>query len=190
MDFSGRIRGVVEKHGVHMSRHEQMALLMGAARRAGTSGPVDLLWRCWWGIFSGGVEEAGGFAELWDRAFAGQGKEGYLHRLDSETSLDAFTIDEFRAVHAAYNVALAMGRPEMMERVGRAVRWHVENTQLDHTTSEPWALAAFAGLDETGAFAELQLHAAEAMLARVGAERGTVTLALLADALATMEKRS
>ena len=76
--------------------------------------------------------------------------------------LDRFVYDELVAIHAAYNSAKFLGGKEMMEQVHRAVRWHVDNTQPDNTTNEPWGLAAFSALDETGTFAEQQLHDAVA----------------------------
>lgn len=96
--------------------------------------------------------------QLWTRAFRRQSPAGHLHPLTPDTLLDSFVYDELCAIHAAYPIAQSMGDPAMLEQVRRAVRWHVENTQPDNTTHEPWALAAFAALDETGTFAEQQLH--------------------------------
>jgi hypothetical protein len=91
--------------------------------------------------------------------------------------------DELCAIHAAYNAARWSGDERMMEQVRRAVRWHVGNTQPDHATSEPWGLAAFAALDETGTFAEQQLHDAEVQLGRGDS---AIIRALLLDAEWTM----
>src|SRR5262249_240782 len=104
--------------------------------------------------------------------------------------LEGFVYDELCAIHAAYNSALAMGNSGMMEPVRRAVRWHVENTQPDNTTSEPWGLAAFAALDATGAFAPQQVHGGVMGLGngvRLAEGRVPVAVGLLADAVMTME---
>ena len=64
----------------------------------------------------------------------------------------------------------------------------MENTQPDNTTNEPWGLAAFAALDETGTFAEQQLHDAVVQLRNGGTEGGVpISVGLLADALLTLE---
>ncbi len=128
---------------------------------------------------------------LWKLAFASQGEgESPLHFLTPETPLDAFVYDELVALHAAYNSARLLGDPAKIDAVRRAVRWHVNNTQPDHTTQEPWGLAAFAALDETGTFAEQQFHDAAVGL-RANAEwpmdRAPVTVGLLADAVMTLE---
>ncbi|HUO06751.1 MAG TPA: hypothetical protein VM008_00320 [Phycisphaerae bacterium] len=154
--------------------------------------PGELLWGHWLLTLS---EKLGGAANdrammkrLWER---GVGAEmGTFHRLTSETLLDGFVYDELVAIHAAYNSAKVMGDEGMMERVGRAVRWHVENTQPDNATNEPWGLAAFAALDETGTFAEQQLHDAVMGLRNSPAlPNGQVPVAvgLLADAVMTLE---
>ena len=187
-----------------MAAHQLLATSGGARSRQSnenmghgewqTGGPADYLWSCWILVLSGrSLHDRDGIPmvdSLWQRAFAHQNPQGHLHMLDANTPLDTFTFEELRAIHAAYNIALVTANPHMMEQVRRAVRWHIANTQPDHTTSEPWALAAFAALDETGPsplFAEQQLHVAENMLTRAGKEHGAVTLALLADALLTMQ---
>jgi hypothetical protein len=183
MDASGA-RSLVEARG-------QVETLI----RAEGSEPARLLWGHWiltlGEHLQGGAEDDGLKGELWKRAFASQGAgEGPLHVVTAETLLDAFVYDELLAIHAGYNSARLMGDSGMMDSVRRAVRWHVKNTQPDHTTQEPWGLAAFAELDETGTFAEQQLHDAAVGLrgnAEWPADRVPVAVGLLADAVMTMD---
>jgi hypothetical protein len=154
------------------------------------SSPVRLLWHHWLLQLDQHspqppVERAR-LAALWSNAFRHQTSVGTLHPFTAETLLDAFVYDELCALHAAYNAAKLSGDPRMLEQVQRAVRWHVENTQPDHTTHEPWALAAFAELDDTGTFAEQQLHAAVAHLRHTDLAEASLLRALLADAEMTM----
>jgi hypothetical protein len=124
---------------------------------------------------------------LWQKAFAGQAAGGgHLHPLTAETVVETFTYDELCALHAAYNAVVMPGGEELIEPIERVVKWHVENTQPDHGTQEPWGLAAFAALDDTGTFAMQQLHDATTRV-ESGAE-SRVVLALLADAVMTQEE--
>ncbi|MGN6368532.1 MAG: hypothetical protein ACTHN5_09750 [Phycisphaerae bacterium] len=107
--------------------------------------------------------------------------------------MDRFVYDELTALHAAYNSAKIIGGPDapaMMDQVRHAIRWHVENTQPDNTTNEPWALAAFAALDDTHTFAEQQLHDTLTWLQNAPPlpnGKVPVAIGLLADAVMTLE---
>ena len=46
----------------------------------------------------------------------------------------------------------------LIAAIEKVVKWQVENTQPDNTTQEPWGVAAFPALDETGTFAAQQVH--------------------------------
>ena len=154
----------------------------------------ELLWGHWLLTLSetlgGAANDRAMMKRLWERG-VGAEKETF-HPLTSETLLDGFVYDELVAIHAAYNSAKLTGDKRMMERVRRAVRWHVENTQPDNTTNQPWALAAFAALDETGTFAEQQLHDTVAWLQNfppLPHGRLPVAIGLLADAAMTLENK-
>jgi hypothetical protein len=122
---------------------------------------------------------------LWTRAFSSQSSAGHLHPLTPDTLLDAFVYDELTALHAAYRSAVALRDPQKIEQCRRIVEYHVANTQPDHTTAEPWALAAFAALDDTHTFAEQQLHDATTAATK---QESPVILALLADAVLTLRE--
>ena len=128
--------------------------------------------------------------QLWNAAFARQRPAGHLHDLTADTSLDAFVYDEFAALHAAANLATEAahhGNPALFSPVHRLALYHLENTQPDHTTDQPWGLAAFAMFGDTLSMAEQQLHNAAAALAHSRRTASSpITLALLADAWVTL----
>jgi hypothetical protein len=169
--MGARLRG---DEGVMPELRVAMAGVGAEAERLVVMGgsPMRMVWHHWLLQLGerrlGMTVDRGVLAGLWERAFRGQGVAGHIHALTAETLVDGFVYDELCAIHAAYNAARWSGEEGMMERVRRAVRWHVGNTQPDHTTSEPWGLAAFAALDETGTFAEQQLHDAAVQLERGG----------------------
>ena len=119
---------------------------------------------------------------LWRRGWGGQSKEGRLH-LDLHA--DAVQLD-LCALHAAYN-AIAMTRElERLEPIERLVRWHIAGLKPEAAPHPPWALAAFATLDETG-HAQRLMTAAIAGLETNPAD-SLIVLTLLADALVTQEE--
>jgi hypothetical protein len=146
--------------------------------------PNELLWEHWHRV--GQHEKDTELLDLlWNRAFALQSPAGHLHPLTPDTLLDAFVYDELTALHAAYRSAVALRDKTKLNQCRRIVEYHVANTQPDHTTAEPWALAAFAALDDTHTFAEQQLHDATTAAT---AHENPIILALLADAVLAMRE--
>jgi hypothetical protein len=84
---------------------------------------------------------------------------------------------ELLLLHAATSYAAASGDRAVEAAVARAAAFHLNETQPDHATNQPWGLAAFVRNPETRPLADQMLHAA----ATVG--RSGVTSILLADAL-------
>jgi hypothetical protein len=125
---------------------------------------------------------------LWKKAFAGHCSAGHLHPASppADMPIETFTYEALCALHAAYNAVVMPGGEEFIDPVERVVRWHLENTQPDHATQEPWALAAFAALDDTATFAPQQIHDATNRLQQDADTR--IILALLADAALTQEE--
>lgn len=125
---------------------------------------------------------------LWQRAWSGGGgrrDDGPLHPLTGGAALDTVVYHDLCALHAAYNAIVLTQDFDLFPPVQRLADWHVANTQPDHITTEPWALAAFASLDGTCTFAPQQLHDTTTYATAHGAT--PVVLALLADALAAQE---
>lgn len=84
---------------------------------------------------------------------------------------------ELLLLHAAANYAASTRDAAVEAAVARAAVFHLNETQPDHATNQPWGLAAFVRDPETRPLADQMLHSA----ATVG--RSGVTSILLADAL-------
>lgn len=118
-------------------------------------------------------------------AFAVQSAAGHLHPLTPETSLDAFVYDELAGLHAA-GLLLRRGAPVPAPGFEALVRYHVENTQPDNTTHEPWGMPAFLRLPFAAAMADQQLHDLHARLNARGTSAGTPAVLLLLSHAATI----
>ncbi|GEM_PF-4201739 len=169
----------------------------GGELAAGKGRVIERLWVCWvMMLLEQELEvtaERGIVERLWRGAMAEQDGEGRWHRQDVETNLDAFVYDEFTAIHAAANVGIAAGNAELLKAVRRSVRYHVENTQPDNTTNQPWGLAGFAWFDEGREFAAQQVHDVRTWLANRGRTAGAdggvpLVEGLIADAIVTLSR--
>ncbi len=78
-------------------------------------------------------------------------------RADGE-SLDIWTYRELSGLHALANLALSRRNTTWARRVEGIALHHLEHTQPDYTTTEPWGVFAFAWSDKTQTFAEQQIH--------------------------------
>jgi hypothetical protein len=114
------------------------------------------------------------------------GPGGSLHPRDEGPqgeSLDAWTYRELTGLHALTNLAIARRSAAWAARVEEIALYHLNNTQPDNTTNEPWAVAGFLWSTKTRSFGEQQLHDATAHGA---GEIGPVAAMLLADAANTL----
>ena len=83
---------------------------------------------------------------LWQRAFATQ-SDGPLHTpASAEGSLEIAAFQDLFALHAAYNAILLTRNFDRFPPLQKAIDWHLANTQPDHVTADPWALAALQAL--------------------------------------------
>ncbi len=94
-----------------------------------------------------------------------------------ETNLDSFTYDELVTLHALGAMAIIANDTQLLAATRRMSQFHMANTQPDHTTHQPWAMAVFAWFPETFPLAQQQLHTVQTCSDRSGLMR-----ALLADA--------
>ena len=109
-------------------------------------GPVSTAWELWLSVLQKDEEHANALAQ---RLFRMQNADGTWHALNVDTNLDAFVFDELCTLHALGNAAIETGRLDWKERVRKGCLYHLENTQPDNTTNQPWALAAFAMHEDT-----------------------------------------
>lgn len=117
------------------------------------------------------------------------GPDGSLHpRIDAagggEVALDTWTYRELCGLHALANLALLRRNRAWASRVEQVAMHHLENTQPDHATGQPWGLFAFLWSSRTRGFGEQQLH--DAAVLDGGAGSNAVTGMLLADAAAAL----
>jgi len=79
-----------------------------------------------------------------------------------QASLDWWTYTELSGLHALANLALVRRNKTWAKRVQEIAIYHLNHSQPDHTTNQPWAVFAFLWSDQTCIFAEQQLHDATA----------------------------
>src|SRR5690606_33037121 len=96
-------------------------------------------------------------------------------------SPDTWTYRELTGLHALANLALLRRNTAWARRVKEIAGYHLEHTQPDFTTYEPWALFAFGWTPATSDFAQQQLHDVQTHLASGGVDLTAAAL-LLADA--------
>lgn len=104
-------------------------------------------------------------AHVVDAILARLGDGGSLHPQQAEESLDAWTWRELSGLHALHHLAQAAPQSRKaawQSRVKEIALFHLENTQPDNTTNQPWGWPAFAAWPETRSFALQQLHDAQA----------------------------
>lgn len=127
--------------------------------------------------------EAAGTRALVDAIAMTPGRDGALHPFnESEQLLDTWWYNELSGLHAMANIAILTRKPAWQKRVAEIAEHHLMNIQADHTTSQPWGLAAFVLQSETRIFAEQQLHEAAAGVRSPFAQSNVLTGLLLADA--------
>jgi hypothetical protein len=123
----------------------------------------------------------------WRRGWGGQNAEGFLHPRGSNA--EEASRRDLAALHASYNAVIALREFERLEPIEKLVQWHVKNTPADVSPAEPWALAAFAALDETD-YAVRKTAAAISRLENASENDALLSLCLLADGLVTQEEVS
>ena len=86
------------------------------------------------------------------------GRDGSLHEMVSDDSLDTWTYRELVGLHALARLALHRRNKAWALRVEQIAHFHLENTQPDNATNQPWGVFAFLWSEKTRGFAEQQLH--------------------------------
>lgn len=92
---------------------------------------------------------------------------------------------ELVLLHALASYAIESDDPGALRAVERAAVFHLNETQPDHATSQPWGLHAFALFQETSILVDQMLHAASILRTGGG---DTVSFVLLTDALYSLEQ--
>lgn len=117
------------------------------------------------------------------------GAEFSLHPRSESTdggSLDTWTYRELCGLHALADLALLRRNRGWSQRVEQVAMYHLQNTQPDHATRQPWAVFAFLWSPRTRVFAEQLIH--DATVHGGAGEVGPMAGILLADAAAQLEQ--
>ena len=109
---------------------------------------------------------------------------GALHGTSPEESLDSWTYSELVGLHALARLALLRRHKTWAKRVEEIAMYHLENTQPDNATNQPWGLFAFLWSAKTRSFAEQQMHDATAHSGGAVSPLAAMLLADAADCLA------
>ena len=99
---------------------------------------------------------------------------------------DAWVYREMTSLHGLFGLFSVYDDMALENRCLGICRYHLQHTQPDYTTYQPWALAAFLYFPETVAFGEQQLHDVATHLSVEGPPGALVPGLLLADAWATL----
>ncbi len=146
--------------------------------------PADELWRALCLSHLPGQDPA----PMVDAVVSRPGPNGELHAfVEGDDLLDAWWYRELVGLHALFRLAHGpLGRDAWRARARGAVLYHLDNTQPDHTTAQPWAVAAFLTHPESIPFGEQQLHDARSYWTHGGPGASVIPGLLLADAAGTM----
>jgi len=87
-------------------------------------------------------------------------------------------------LHALARLALLRRHKTWAKRVEEIAMYHLENTQPDNATNQPWGLFAFLWSAKTRSFAEQQMHDATAHSGGAVSPLAAMLLADAADCLA------
>ena len=114
--------------------------------------------------------------------------DGPLHPRDANDQLDAWTYRELAAAHALSHLARPAGESALQQRVVDVARYHLQCTQPDYTTYEPWGMPAFAQVPDTLIFVDQQLHDVSTNVHLSGDASALVPALLLADTACAMRQ--
>jgi len=124
----------------------------------------------------------------WDRSEAGamgrivaaQYSNGSFFNLPANLAIEMQTYYELVLLHAITSYAVEFHDAAAMQSVARAADFHVNETQPDHATTQPWAVHAFVLHPPARSFADQMLHA---LRTQAAGRIDRISLLLLADAI-------
>lgn len=146
------------------------------------TGEGDIALRLWRGLCRLETGDPDARSEV-DAVVDAPGPSGELEPFDPQRDLlDAWWYRELVGLHALMNLAVLTGASGWLQRVDAIAAYHLENTQPDHTTAQPWGVAAFARRPASTIFAEQQMHDAQSQWMFHGPGSAILPALLLADA--------
>ena len=123
------------------------------------------------------------------RVVAAQRPSGsYLSTAAGVANLESLWYHDLALTHAVMSHAGRSGDPAARDSALRAAAYHLDETQPDHATGQPWGLPAFIASPYARPLADSVLHAAAMSAAAAGGTGGlgAVNVLLLADTLAAL----
>ncbi len=112
---------------------------------------------------------------------------------DAELQPDVLSYRELVALHGVYSLARLLGDAPLIIRAHQVGRMHMEFTQPDYFTNQPWGLACFLSQPDTVLLGEQQLNDCSMLVSQQsllpGHPPGAINALLLADAWITLNER-
>lgn len=121
-----------------------------------------------------------------DHLVAAQLPSGSLLQATAADSPDLHWYHELILLHALGVYAVHTARADVWSVVARSAAFHLEETQPDHATSEPWGLFAFLCFAETIPLADQLLHTLQTQQREAV---GPITWMLLGDTLYCLRRQ-
>ncbi|HEV7301664.1 MAG TPA: hypothetical protein VGN72_20040 [Tepidisphaeraceae bacterium] len=121
-------------------------------------------------------------AGIFETLISNQQPAGHFLNPSANDNLESWWYAELVLLHAVGTYAAETDAPAAYRAAERAAVYHLNETQPDHATNEPWAIFPFLLLSETRSLADQLLHNANMM------PPDGVALLLLADALYCLRK--
>jgi hypothetical protein len=146
----------------------------------------DATGRVWTALARGGPESASVFQQLID----GQQSSGALIRPDPSQNPETLWYEELVLLHALTAYAVHSGTPEAHAAASRAAEYHLNETQPDHATSEPWGLLAFILNPNARSVADQMLHTVQVLHPNGAAGVTAILLADVLDCLRELDRDS
>ena len=125
-----------------------------------------------------------GYTSPFRQLVESQQPSGQFLRTAGSDNPETHWFHELVILHAAADFAIDSGDPSVWSAVERATMYHLNETEPDHATGQPWGLPAFVRVAGAGPLADAVLHAVSAHQPR-GANG--VALLLLTDTLYGLE---
>ncbi len=115
------------------------------------------------------------------------------HHADDEIQPDVLSYRELVALHGVYALARLYAQPDLIARCQVVADLHVEYTQTDYFTNQPWGLACFLSRPATVMLGEQQLNDCSITVSQQallpGHPPGAINALILADAWVTLHEK-
>jgi hypothetical protein len=115
------------------------------------------------------------------------------HHADDEIQPDVLSYREIIALHNVYALGRLYANPELIARTHAVADMHVEFTQTDYFTSQPWGLACFLSRPSTVMLGEQQLNDCSIIVSQQallpGHPPGAINALILADAWIALHEK-